>query len=250
MLDIDSKNLYISTVCNKVLEITKIKKCGIEVAYFSYAENMDRYLADTKKDIEKCLSVTDNLIFHAPFYEISMAAIDSKAKEFSFARLNQFYDLVKDYNPRKMVLHTGYIPSIYYPAWFIPHATEFLNDYIKGKNIEVCVENVLGNDPSYLYDIFKNIKSDKVKICLDIGHVNVYSKKIDGKESTTLVKYWIDKLSPYITHYHIHNNNGDKDRHLDIDKGNMDINEIIRYAKSKNNNATFTLEIIDIGGKV
>lgn len=266
--------MYISTVCEKVEELAVKYGCGIEAANFSYAENMDTYFDETKKKIDKYKEVAHDLIFHAPFYEIAMCAIDPMARDFAKKRLKQFYDIVKVYAPKKLIFHTGYIHPGYFKEWFIPKTAEFLNEFAReieseeasGKSSAsgasdndgvngasdkvsapiICIENVLETEPEMFLEIMKKLDNDRVKVCIDIGHVNVYSDKINGLSGTDLVCHWIEVLSLYISHFHLHSNDGKIDRHLDINDGTLDINKIIAFAEKKIDKPTYTFEIIDV----
>ena len=55
---------------------------------------------------------------------------------------------------------------------------------------------------------------------------------------------WMKILKKYIKHMHIHNNFGDRDSHLGINKGELDIIEILNIVKDKD--ITVTLEITHV----
>ncbi|MCQ2609748.1 MAG: sugar phosphate isomerase/epimerase, partial [Lachnospiraceae bacterium] len=148
--------------------------------------------------------------------------------------------------PKKLVFHSGFLPNVYYKEWFVDRAILFLKEFIKDKDIEICLENVFSDEPSFIYDIVSKVDSDRLKICLDIGHINAYGDKTCKDEENACIKYWIDKLYPYISHFHIHNNNGMKDTHNDVYDGDIDIKDIIMYAITKIEVPTFTVEVMNI----
>ena len=82
----------------------------------------------------------------------------------------------------------------------------------------------------------EEIHDKKTSVCLDVGHVNAYSKAD--------VMEWMKILKKYIKHMHIHNNFGDRDSHLGINKGELDIIEILNIVKDKD--ITVTLEITNV----
>ena len=111
----------------------------------------------------------------------------------------------------------------------------FLGDK-KDDGIKVHIENVFEDDYFILNELMEEIADDKTSMCLDVGHVSAYSK-IDVME-------WMKILNKYIKHMHIHNNCGDRDSHLGINKGYLDIMEILNLVKDKD--ITISLEITNL----
>ena len=60
------------------------------------------------------------------------------------------------------------------------------------------------------------------------------------------IEKWIEVLSPKLSHIHLHNNYKDKDSHSGINKGNINIIEILHKLKNIKNDLTISLEIVDI----
>ena len=108
-----------------------------------------------------------------------------------------------------------------------------INNSLK-KRFKIHLENSFENDPEIFLEILKGIKSDNFRICLDIGHINVYSIQP--------IEYWIDKLAPYIEEVHLHNNDGKADHHWTLDVGNIDIENILHELENKVGKFVLTLE--------
>ena len=87
-------------------------------------------------------------------------------------------------------------------------------------------------------ELMKRIENTNFSTCIDIGHINAYSK-VD-------IEKWIEVLSPKLSHIHLHNNYKDKDSHSGINKGNINIIEILHKLKHVKNDLTISLEIVDI----
>jgi sugar phosphate isomerase/epimerase len=75
-----------------------------------------------------------------------------------------------------------------------------------------------------------------MKICLDIGHVNVNS-------SLGIIE-WIEGLNDRIGHVHLHNNDGNNDDHNGLNSGTININEICDILKQNCPGASWNLEIL------
>ena len=56
------------------------------------------------------------------------------------------------------------------------------------------------------------------------------------------VSDWIEALSPWLRHVHIHNNDGRSDLHQSLGEGILRVPEIIREIQTAAPEATFTIE--------
>ena len=96
------------------------------------------------------------------------------------------------------------------------------------------IENHLDHTPEMLSTVIAGINRDNVKVCLDLGHVHCYSK-------TSLLE-WIKTLNDKIGYVHIHDNNGEKDEHLGIGKGNIPMIEVFNALNEYAPNAIWAIE--------
>lgn len=71
---------------------------------------------------------------------------------------------------------------------------------------------------------------------MDIGHVNLF-----GRTPISFIKKFHKKL----VHIHLHDNNGKKDEHKSMGKGNIDFKKIVKELKKVNYDKTITLEIFE-----
>ena len=56
-------------------------------------------------------------------------------------------------------------------------------------------------------------------LCFDMGHAHCYSK--------IPVLEWTEKLAPYVTHVHVHDNSGDRDSHAALGEGNIPYEKVL-----------------------
>ena len=75
----------------------------------------------------------------------------------------------------------------------------------------------------------------KIAVCLDVGHVNVFSPLASKK--------WIKVLGKTLTHMHIHDNCGKQDKHLPVGSGKINFKDIFKALKKYNPDCTVSLEI-------
>ena len=107
--------------------------------------------------------------------------------------------------------------------------------------VEIALENVLETDNQWLVDIVKAVDHPNFRMCLDVGHVNAYSK--------IPVMHWLETWAPYITHFHIHNNDGfgtdgTADKHSPLNQGVIPMKELLLKIEELCPDATIVLELM------
>jgi sugar phosphate isomerase/epimerase len=102
--------------------------------------------------------------------------------------------------------------------------------------VQIVLENVLEDDPQWLLDIVKGVDDPRLRLCLDVGHVNAYS--------VLPVMDWLEMWAPYISHFHIHNNDGSRDQHYPLTEGTIPMLQLLTRAQELCPEATYTLELM------
>lgn len=229
------EQLYLSTIASDI-RIARQYGIGVEIAEYCTACNMDEYLGETDASVQAELEGVFKRIFHAPFNELFPCAIDPKARELAQSRFLQAMQLAKQYGATKMVVHGGYNPWMYFPSWYTEQSILFWRNFLrKTPGIEIVLENVMEKTPELLLDIIKQVDSPYLRMCLDIGHANVYSE-VSAVE-------WLTACAPYISHFHIHNNDGTWDTHSALNVGSIPMEELLILSQIQCPNATYTLEV-------
>lgn len=232
---------------NRTLPVALEYGLGLEIAEFCIAENLDVNI-DTVEPIvlNKAETVSDTIL-HAPFNELFPCAIDSQAAKLATARYLQAADVARKIGAKKVVVHAGYVPTVYYREFFVSQSVKFwkkfLSDY--SYELEFCLENVMEYEPEMLTEIIEGVQDKRLRLCLDIGHANLTS---------TPISHWIDAELPYLSHFHIHNNKGIQGRvqgssgdlHSALGVGIIDYDNIINDISKILPEATLTVESIDI----
>lgn len=122
---------------------------------------------------------------------------------------------------------------------------QILAEYIKNKEITVCLENLRPHSPEEtelvdrsaddLLYIIERIGSSRFGICLDTGHLNLTDKN---------QREFILKAGDKLKALHIADNDGNTDQHLmPFNRGTVDFPEIIKALKEIKYNGIFNLEI-------
>ena len=234
---------YLSTIAPDASDMAKAHHLGIEIAEFCTAWNMDDEFAPTDTLVSEKVAGIQERILHAPFNELFPCAIDRKARALAADRYRQAIALAKHYGATKVVIHGGYNPWIYYPIWYVERSIAFWQEFLQeDPGVQIVLENVLETEPQWLLDIVKGVDDPNLRLCLDIGHVNAYSQ--------IPLMDWLESWVPYLSHFHIHNNDGSCDQHTDLPCGTIAMQEFLQRAIELCPNATFTLEVLEAAPSV
>lgn len=232
------ENLFVSTIASDASAVARQYGLGIEIAEYCTAWNMDDAFIQTDAAVREKLNGITRRLLHAPFNELFPCAIDPRARALAASRYRQAIALAKQYGATKVIIHGGYNPWIYYPVWYVGESIKFWQDFLKeDPGVEVVLENVLETEPDMLLDIIKGVDNPRLRLCLDVGHVNAYSK--------VPVMQWLKTWVPYLSHFHIHNNGGSWDTHSALDCGSIPMRELLNQAEELCPDATFTLELME-----
>ncbi|MGN0976790.1 MAG: sugar phosphate isomerase/epimerase family protein [Faecousia sp.] len=235
----EKAKLYLSTIDPNAQEYARRYGLGLEIAEYCTAMNMDEDFPRTDAAVREKQMGIERLVFHAPFNELFPCAIDPKARALARDRYRQAISLARAYGAKRVVIHGGYQPFMYYPVWYTEQSVPFWKSFLKElpEDTTILLENVLEEQPKMLLDIVEGVDDPRLRLCLDIGHANVYSK--------VPVLDWLEALAPWISHFHIHNNDGSWDTHSPLNQGNIPIREFLAHAEALCPEATYTLELME-----
>ena len=228
------ERLFLSTIADDAVQTAREFGLGVELAQFCLAENMDKTQPDVQASLDAALEVPHRVL-HAPFAELCPAAIDPLVRAVTRRRFLQAAALAKRYGAEKMVVHSGFIPLVYYPEWFAPQSAAFWREFLNDVDgLTLCVENVMETSPDALRQIAELVNDPRLRICFDVGHAFCQSGELAP---------WLDALAPYISHVHLHNNHGSFDEHLALDTGTLDMAALLCRLERLAPQATYTLEV-------
>jgi sugar phosphate isomerase/epimerase len=229
--------IYVSTVASDCCLLAEKYGLGIEIAEFCTAYNMDTYFEQTDRQVRHKMKSGVNFTFHAPFNELSPAAIDPLVLEITKKRDLQAIELAENYGINKIIIHSGFVPRVYYSGWFLERATQFWQELMPRipNELDICIENVMEDEPDMLVQLSENIDRPNFGLCLDLGHAWV-------SQSKPINQQWAEKMMKHLHHLHIHNNFGLEDQHLPIGEGVIPVDAIMRSVLEQNSTATFTIE--------
>lgn len=224
-------------------ELCKKNNLGIEVQSFS-----NPYIEEKREIIERYKKVLPEIkygkSYHAPFWDLNLGTKIKELQDAMMKMYNEAYSIAKQLNCTEMIIHANYRPGTdWYDGW-IHRAKSFLEEFLKDKDdlIRICIENQFESDSELFIRLIDEINDSRVKICLDIGHVNA--------NSNMTLEDWIKTLNTRIAQYHLHNNHGKQtvygynkdDEHLAIDDGTIDISRTLELAEKYTPDAIWSIE--------
>lgn len=226
----------------KILPIIKQYNIGLEVVQFAspyILDEMQRHVVEYKEEIKDIINNT-NLSIHGPYADLIPGTRDKEIAKVTNKRLQQGYDVAKKLNAKKIIYHNSYTPKTYTHKEWINNSKRFWENFTNDKldDIKIHIENTMEHDYFLIKELIDEINHPNFSVCLDIGHVNVYSNMN--------IQQWIDGLGDRIGHMHIHNNFADKDNHRGINKGNIEIIELLQNINENMKDTTVSLEVVDI----
>jgi sugar phosphate isomerase/epimerase len=166
---------------------------------------------------------------HAPFFDLNVGARDSLICKVSLERLIWALEVARLLNAKTVVVHPGYGPWILghrFAAW-LKRAKRYLDilvNHAAALDIKIAFENIYDAGPEDLKMLIDQFDNNRVGICLDIGHYNVFKKEP--------LPNWLNVLGPHIFEVHLHDNDGSADQHLALGDGNINYSELKQWYNS------------------
>lgn len=211
------------------------KRLDLEIYFGSGV--LDSLSMDEILDLRKILDYRPSLSFHAPFMDLSPAAVDSKVRKATNERFSHVLDIAEVLGPKTIVFHSGYEKWKYaldVGFWLEKSLLTWLplNEKATEIGVKIAIENIFEDEPSNLKLLMERMDSDNFGICFDTGHCNLFSK--------VPLADWIEALNPYIAELHLHDNDGSSDQHLPIGEGTFDFTKF--FGLLGPNNCVHTVE--------
>lgn len=206
-------------------------------------------VARIKQNLE---GYTGRMGIHAPFWNLPLAAYDSKIRVVVQDRFKQSLDIAAEINATHMVIHSpleflgqpGSLsrPRIGFEDLFdIIHVT--LNPAVEQAEAIGCtlvIENIYDQYPLMLTDLVKSFESEFVRQSLDVGHAF-----INYKLGAPPPDYYIREAGDMMGHIHLQDTDGFSDRHWSVGEGQVDWPPLFDEINALENKPRLILELRD-----
>lgn len=191
---------------------------GLEVTDFAFSDVLDtnwREILDSRRQALNGFAGT--VAMHGIFMEITVHSHDREIREVARKRICHNLDIAAELNARYIVFHSNYVSLIKEPSYrsnWLERNADFWSETIDRYDTIIMIENLWEETPDTLRELMESVASPKLRVCLDTGHVNVFSK--------ATMSDWLDSIGKYIGYMHVHDNHGQLDEHLVPGQGNID----------------------------
>ena len=176
---------------------------------------------------------------HGAFIDVNPASGDPDFRKLSRRRCRESCEIALALGADNVVFHSSAFPFLrgaYLENWAAQCAS-FYEELIDLYPIKIYIENAQDLDPTPLRSLMDRIYTDRIGICLDIGHIH-YSRMP--------VSYWFEQIGDRIQYLHLSDNMGSFDEHVPLGKGSIDWKLVNKLWVSLGKDIPITLETGDL----
>ncbi|MGD0517902.1 MAG: sugar phosphate isomerase/epimerase family protein [Thermoguttaceae bacterium] len=224
----------------EIYELAMENNYGIEIVDFALPKtiNDSKLYDDLIKQNKNELINIGELSFHGPFIDIILHSMDNDIKRISREKIEKAISTSLELNCKTIIFHSG-INSLITNNNYIGNTVDIHAEYWdklleKYNEITIYLENMWEKSADVLIRITQKVKSNRLKICLDTGHANVFGKEPIDK--------WLNVNIDYI---HFNDNNGDEDSEYAVGDGNINWEKIFKKILLMNNGKIRT--VLEVG---
>jgi len=205
----------------------------------------DHYLPEIQGQVKELIETTGlRFTVHAPFSDINIAAFDRVARQHSVDVLLEHFRIASDLDMRTVTFHPGVIgPIQYWDRDRVGRMTRKSLEEISAQANEFSTSIALENMPGMFFATVQTTEEMEamlegldIDMCFDIGHANTTDQLPE-----------MTRLLPRMTNVHVHDNVGEKDRHMELGKGNIDFADVIPRLASYKGNYIIEVKSLDMG---
>jgi sugar phosphate isomerase/epimerase len=177
---------------------------------------------------------------HGPLFDLNPGSLDQIIRDYTKFTFMRTLNICSLLGAEIVVFHLGLNPLTHRDdreKWLNYSLKTFrpVVNHAKRLGVIIAIENMFLSTPDLLRQVIEKTDSPYMQVCLDIGHVNVYS--------TVSLSKWFDALSEYIVKIHINDNDARNDLHLAFGEGNVDFKKTYRLVNRKKIRPLMTLEM-------
>jgi sugar phosphate isomerase/epimerase len=184
------------------------------------------------------------LAIHGPVHGFDPASRDKQIVGLAWRRCMSVLDVATILDPDVIVFHSSFNPCTYggdEERWRdrTVRFWELVLDHLPNCRIRVVLENIHDVEPGPLASVINAVDHPRFGLCLDVGHYNVFSRN-------TAIEDYVRPFAGKLMHVHMHDNDGERDRHFVPGKGQIRFAPIIAELMSNPAPWTLTVECLNI----
>lgn len=173
---------------------------------------------------------------HGTFIDINPASSDPEIQKLSRQRCEDSCALAKMLGAENVIFHSSCFPFLrgaYLSQW-AERCAEYYRSLTEQYPLSILIENSMDTDPEPLKRLMELVVSERIGVCLDIGHAN-YSR--------APIERWFEVLQGHIRYLHLSDNRGLFDDHLPLGYGSIDWKHVSSLCRQAGTVEVMTLEV-------
>lgn len=178
---------------------------------------------------------------HGAFMDLYLNSFDSDVRNIAERRYLANMEIARELNLKYVIFHTNLIPlikhEVYRQRWVEAQAAFWLAR-LEEFPVTVLLENMWDPDPFVLSDLLAAVGSNRLKVCFDTGHFNIFSG--------VPMREWFETLGNDIVYIHLNDNMGDVDNEMAAGDGTVDWAEFDRLVREFCDAPHIVLELSDM----
>jgi sugar phosphate isomerase/epimerase len=206
----------------------------------------NHFLPDIRGEL-KILMETTNLkvSIHAPFSDVNLAAFDRATRKYSFNLFLEIFGIASEMDIGVVTIHPGVIGPVQY--WDQPRVNKLTRESLEEISAiadEFSTLIALENMPEMRFATCKTTREMEqmlegldLTMCFDIGHANLTGQLPE-----------MCRLDHLFSNVHIHDNDGQKDKHWQLGQGTVHFKDIIGRLGSYSGNYIIEAKSTDMDG--
>ena len=194
---------------------------------FEYNDFFDPDVLDDPLNYEQIMgrykerSLPDHCTLHGAFFDVTVFSPDKRIWEVSDLRVKQSLKAAEDIGAGSVIFHTNYNPFLnspdYVDKWLRVNAGYWGEILEKYPDLNIFLENMFDDSPEIIARLAEKLSGHgNFGICLDYAHASL---------TPVPLRVWCERLSPYIRHMHINDNDLVSDLHLAVGDGKINWKE-------------------------
>lgn len=214
---------------------------GAEIQTFSLPEMLAKDYSQPLADMaERVKRLEGPIGVHGPFIDTTHSSSDPEIVRVCRARYLTSLEVATALGARYTLFHSQYNTMLKletYPDMYHEASLRFWPEILEkaeARGISVYIENMFDDEPGPLRRLADAIDSPRFRLCLDIAHSQIYSRRS--------IREWIDAYGKHLAHVHMNDTRGTYDDHLGLGEGSLDIAGALDALKATGLDVTYALE--------
>lgn len=200
----------------------KEEQRDLEIQDFAMWSALDGDWRWMAKEVKSLLDgYTGRMGIHGPFSSPGVeGSWDPAIRAVVTSRFKQAFEVINEIGATHMVVHN---PFVFLGQTYMPNTETMAMERLfetmgetlsgilplaKAANCTIVIENIWDSAPGLILALIKSLKSDHVKMSIDIGHAYIAHKL-----GAVSLDFWIQEAGSMLGHVHLQDTDGYSDRH-------------------------------------